>query len=451
MVYRCNGLLVQRCTDIPLYCYTVILSMKKTTSYSPTQSIQLSSRGKGGFDFRMAYYEKGIAKKAFATDRFLQYQDYNIIWLKNGKGRFQVDFQTYEFKNDKIIFLTPNQYFYAEQGEFEIIQYSFQQHFFCVKEYNPQTLCNGVLFNHVYAVASIEIGEKENAYFSKINENIWNTFSNPFSADKKKIKELLSEFLSYAVQTWLTQSPFDPDMSIEETDLLFDFRRALEKHYSEKKKIAEYAAVIGVSEKKLQRLVKKRINKKLSELTAQRQLLKTQRQLYFTDKSVKEIAFDTGFDDPTYFNRFFKKNTNLTPAQFREKHGIEFSDNIIPELNKLINNHFKEEHSVSFYAKKMYLTSRTLSNMVKKVTNKTVSDFIKLRIIMEAKQLLYFSEKTIKEIGWELGFEEPSHFSNFFKSATNMSPEAFRLQLQSNEKSEQFINQINSQNWAALD
>ena len=424
---------------------------KEIKPFTPTQSMQLSNGGGGVIDFRVDYYTKEVAKNAFRADRFLQYQDYNIIWLKNGHGRFQVDFQSYEFNNDKIIFLTPDQYFYVEHGEFEIVHYSFQQHFFCVEEFNPQTLCNGVLFNHVYAVASIEIGEKENVQFSEINEKIWSAFSTPFLADKKKIKELLSHFLSTAVQAWLAQSPFDPNMTLEETDLLFDFRRALEAHFLSKKKMADYAAIIGVSEKKLQRLVKRRINKKLSELTAQRQLLEAQRQLYFTGKSIKEIAFDTGFEDPAYFNRFFKKNTSLTPAQFRDKHGIEHLDNIVPELKVLIDKHFREEHSVSFYAKKMFLTSRTLSNMVKKSTDKTVSDLIKLRIILEAKRLLYFSEKPIKEIGWELGFEEASHFSNFFKSATNMSPEVFRLRLQSNEISgDNLIQQFNTQDWAAL-
>lgn len=414
-----------------------------------SQSMQLFNSISGALDFKVEYIDiKGVGER-FSTDRFEQCQEYNIIWLLNGKGWYQVDFQQYYLEKDEMVFLTPGQYFYVENGGFEIIKYSFQQHFFCVKEYNPQTLCNGVLFNHVYAVASIKIGEQENELFSKINKKIWAAFSDSFLADKIIIKKLLAEFLSAAVQVWLAQSPFNPNMTEEETDLLFAFRRALEENFMTKKKMPEYAVFVGVSEKKLQRLVKNRINKKLSELIAHRQLIEAKRQLYFTGKSNKEIAYYIGFDDPSYFNRFFKKNTGLTPEQFREKYDVLYLDNILSELKSLIDKYFKEEHSVSFYAKKMCLTSRTLSNMVKKVSDKTVSDFVKFRLTLEAKRLLLFSKKTIKEIAWELGFDEASHFSHFFKSATNMSPDTYRVQRVSKGGMDDpfFQKQLDSQNW----
>lgn len=414
-----------------------------------SQSMQLFNSISGALDFKVDYIDKKGVGERFSTDRFVQCQEYNIIWLFNGKGRYQVDFQSYYLENDVMIFLTPGQYFYVENGDFEIIKYSFQQQFFCVKEYNPQTLCNGVLFNHVYAVASIKIGEQENELFSKINKKIWAAFSDYFLANKNTIKKLLAEFLSAAVQIWLVQSPFNPNITEEETDLLFAFRRALEENFMNKKKMPEYATLVGVSEKKIQRLVKNRINKKLSELIAHRQLVEAKRQLYFTGKSNKEIAYYIGFDDPSYFNRFFKKNTGLTPEQFREKHDIFYLDNILSELKLLIDNYFKKEHSVSFYAEKMCLTSRTLSNMVKKASDKTVSDFIKLRLALEAKRMLLFSEKTVKEIAWELGFDEASHFSHFFKSATGMSPETYRIHRISKGEVDDSVleKQLRLQNW----
>ncbi len=57
---------------------------------------------------------------------------------------------------------------------------------------------------------------------------------------------------------------------------------------------------------------------------------------------------------------------------------------------------------------------------------KTSKELIQSRISIEAKRMLYFSDLSIKEIGYELGFSEPANFSAFFKNCTGMSPSTFR-------------------------
>ncbi|RII26489.1 MAG: hypothetical protein CXR30_16560 [Geobacter sp.] len=95
-------------------------------------------------------------------------------------------------------------------------------------------------------------------------------------------------------------------------------------------------------------------------------------------------------------------------------------------LNTLIEQKFKTEHSVRFYANQLGLSPRKLGDVVKLYTGKYVSDIIDDRLIAEAKRLILFSDLTIKEIAFELGFEEHSYFTKVFKKLTGKTPSEFK-------------------------
>ena len=100
--------------------------------------------------------------------------------------------------------------------------------------------------------------------------------------------------------------------------------------------------------------------------------------------------------------------------------------NIIRKFNLLVEANFKSEHSVSFYAGQLCKSPKTLSNFFAIYNHKTPSQVIQERIFIEAKRLLSYTEKTIKQVTFELGFEDVSHFSNFFKKLALVSPLDFR-------------------------
>jgi AraC-like DNA-binding protein len=99
---------------------------------------------------------------------------------------------------------------------------------------------------------------------------------------------------------------------------------------------------------------------------------------------------------------------------------------IIRKFNLLVEANFKSEHSVSFYAQQLYKSPKTLSNVFAIYNHKTPSQVIQERIFIEARRLLSYTEKTVKQITFELGFEDTSHFSNFFKRLASKSPLEFR-------------------------
>ena len=98
----------------------------------------------------------------------------------------------------------------------------------------------------------------------------------------------------------------------------------------------------------------------------------------------------------------------------------------IRKFNLLVEGNFRAEHSVSFYAEQLYKSPKTLSNLFAIFNQKTPSQLIQERIIVEAKRLLYYTDKSVKHITFELGFEDVSYFSNFFKKNAGVSPSDFR-------------------------
>ena len=99
---------------------------------------------------------------------------------------------------------------------------------------------------------------------------------------------------------------------------------------------------------------------------------------------------------------------------------------IIRKFNILVEQHFREKHQVSDYAGMLFKSPKTLSNLFGKYNNKSPLQVINDRILLEAKRLLIYSDKTSEEIGYELGYKEASHFSKFFKKNEGSNPTDFR-------------------------
>ena len=95
----------------------------------------------------------------------------------------------------------------------------------------------------------------------------------------------------------------------------------------------------------------------------------------------------------------------------------------------LIDDHFKEQKSVSFYADQLNITPNYLNILCKRHFNVAAMHLIHHRVVLEAKRLIQISDQSFKEISYQLGFNDPAYFSNFFKNQTGISPNQFRTQL----------------------
>ncbi len=99
---------------------------------------------------------------------------------------------------------------------------------------------------------------------------------------------------------------------------------------------------------------------------------------------------------------------------------------IVRRYNVLVEKHFRDKHQVSEYAEMLHKTPKNLSTLFKRMGDTLPLTIINDRILLEAKRLLLYSDKTAQEIAFELGYKESGHFSRFFKKEVGISPINFR-------------------------
>jgi AraC family transcriptional activator of pobA len=104
------------------------------------------------------------------------------------------------------------------------------------------------------------------------------------------------------------------------------------------------------------------------------------------------------------------------------------ADPTIEKLRGLVEEHFRKQRLLAFYAEKLAMTPDRLNDHVKRATGVTAGHLIRQRVLTEAKRQLVFTNQPIHEIAYDLAFSDPSHFARFFRKQTGTTPQAFREQ-----------------------
>lgn len=114
----------------------------------------------------------------------------------------------------------------------------------------------------------------------------------------------------------------------------------------------------------------------------------------------------------------------------KEQHIVKKLDNeqidVVRKFNVLVDTHYKTKRKVSDYADMLYKSPKTLSNLFAIYNQKSPQQIILDRLALEAKRLINFTDKQNQEIAYELGFNDPAHFSRFFKKMIGQSPTKYR-------------------------
>jgi AraC family transcriptional regulator, transcriptional activator of pobA len=113
-----------------------------------------------------------------------------------------------------------------------------------------------------------------------------------------------------------------------------------------------------------------------------------------------------------------------TENPISKKHVLLFK-----QFKTLLDKHFAENPTSSFYAQQLSITQHHLNLVCKRLTGKTVGEIIRSRSILEAKRLLTFSDFTVSEIAATLNYFDSSYFAKLFKAETGLSPITFRTQM----------------------
>jgi len=107
--------------------------------------------------------------------------------------------------------------------------------------------------------------------------------------------------------------------------------------------------------------------------------------------------------------------------------GMQGTQNVtFKNFLKILEENYKRQEGVDFYAEKLFMSARNLNLICQNILQKSVSEIIETRKLIEAKNLLTTTDLTVAEIGFELGYKEKAYFTSVFKKKSGQTPTEFR-------------------------
>jgi AraC family transcriptional activator of pobA len=129
----------------------------------------------------------------------------------------------------------------------------------------------------------------------------------------------------------------------------------------------------------------------------------------------------------SYLKIFLVESSRTKMAQREAAYaGDEKKPALLDELQQLIDVQYKTLKSPGAYAKQLHISEKSLNKICKQHFNKTLTNLIAERLTIEAKRELYLTAKPVKQIAFELGYNDEFYFSRFFKKQAGVSPQIFR-------------------------
>lgn len=246
---------------------------------------------------------------------------YSLIWIRNGRGSVKADFSENDFTENTLFAFSPYQPFmFQKDEELQGVVINFHPDFFCIHKHQQEVACNGVLFNNIYNPPFVAVDETANITFKMLLQQITSEMQNPALAQYELLVSYLKIFLITASRLKTAQST-ETQMNPEENKepfILQNLKNYIETHFKTKHSASDYADLLNISAKALAKLTKTHFNKTLTDLISERIIIEAKRELYLTNKAVKEIAYELGYIDEYYFSRFFKNNADISPQAYRD-------------------------------------------------------------------------------------------------------------------------------------
>lgn len=248
---------------------------------------------------------------------------YSLMLVTEGEGNLRADFSEYKFGENSLMCFSVYQPFMIDaKHSFKGILINFHPDFFCIHKHHHEVACNGVLFNNIYESPLVCLEPLDVSFFLNLAGQMKTEMQNTTVAQYELIVSYLKIFLISASRIKLNQKKLEAPKLEKEPFILQTLKDAIEEHYKTKHSASDYADLLNISTKALNKISKAHFNKTLTNLIAERIIIEAKRELYLTAKPVKAIAHELGFQDQYYFSRYFKTNTDVSPQIYRSTVGF---------------------------------------------------------------------------------------------------------------------------------
>lgn len=245
---------------------------------------------------------------------------YEIIWFQQGEGIHTVDFTDYEVGPGCIFFLTPGQiHHFDDKSRYKGVSIKMCTDFM-KEEKDLGTLPLKYDIFHAYDVPPFYIiDDKASETLARLvtemeqEEAKYKEFGNV-----DILKALLRIFLINIIRNGRQASGKRADEMKPTRTLFLQFRHTVERNFRKKHAVQDYADMLNVAVRTLNKCVNDCAGSSPLTLINNRIILEAKRMVRYTGMMVKEIALELGFEDPSYFVKFFKRQTGYLPSDFRE-------------------------------------------------------------------------------------------------------------------------------------
>ena len=239
----------------------------------------------------------------------------SVLWFTSDDNQLLIDDVLYTFHRNDVVCLT--EFHNVETRRVHSVNLlRFNRAFFCIFDHDADVGCKGLLFFGAAEAPRFRFPDDE---VTRV-ELFWQTFVYEMDASDdlqlQMLQMMLKRYLILCTRFFREQHQMgDTDRS--QVDLIRSFNYLVEQHFKTLHTVADYAELMHKSPKTLSNLFSKVGGKTPLQYIQERKMLEARRWLHHTDKSIKEVAYDLGFEDLQSFSRFFKKHQGVSPTQFK--------------------------------------------------------------------------------------------------------------------------------------
>jgi AraC-like DNA-binding protein len=243
--------------------------------------------------------------------------DMTFIWNVGQRMDITIDKIPYSLKKNQIIFLT--EFHKIDKVELESARMvRFNQAFYCIVNHDNEVGSKGLLFFGASGVPLITLQDHQIRDFELSWEMFCSEMKKHELLQQDMLQAILKRMLILSVRI-LTQTTDFHKLEKRQGDIVREFYWLVERHFAQEHEVAFYASKLNKSPKTLSNLFSVFSTRSPLNIIHDRILIHARRQINYSNLSIKEIAYQLGYDDIQTFSRFFKSKEGMSPMQYREK------------------------------------------------------------------------------------------------------------------------------------
>jgi AraC-like DNA-binding protein len=239
---------------------------------------------------------------------------YLIVFIRKGGSRQWIDMNSYVLKDNTVYFSGPNQVIVKEEiRQLWSTGIAFTKEFLSLQE-NAALLKLPLLVNP-YNGYELELADA--IFIEDLTQKITFEYKQSGEWQQRMLSAYLTVLLTYLSRLYTAQ--YKGNDLTSEQQLLKRFQEKIDGGYQQYHEVNDYASMLNISSGHLSDVIKSQSGKPAIKHIHDRLIMEARRLLFHTDQPLKDISFHLGFTDTSYFNRFFKRETGVTPATYRDQ------------------------------------------------------------------------------------------------------------------------------------